>query len=321
MRGGDALVWRCNGEYWADTTVSRESQAATLTLESGVVEEVQFIGSFSRQMLTFVHNPVRAATRGVVICSPIMVELQVNQRRERELANRLAEQGMAVLRFHFVGEGNSDALDGGITLDTLVDDAAEATTWFTQATNVETLGFVGTRLGGVPAAATAAKLGAPIALWAPITNIDRYFSELSRIRSVARLIAGEASEGARSSMSEMLRQEGAVDVVGYSITKAFVESCHTTTIAGALRGIPVPVLLVALGASPTVYDGLRDELTDAGSAVDVVVIEGNPSWWLQTVDDREVGDVNDKLLISSTVEWMADVLTPSAPVSRKHPSR
>ncbi len=97
----------------------------------------------------------RAPPLGVLVCSPLHAEMQRNYRREVLLSRRLASAGAAVERFHYRGTGNSAGEPGRLALDTMIEDGIAAVHHLQQRVGGVPLVVLGTRVGGLVAAAVA----------------------------------------------------------------------------------------------------------------------------------------------------------------------
>src|SRR5579864_3975497 len=98
-------------------TLSAPTHGVEWTDEStGCRQRVGFVGAAGQRLFATLHLPAGTPSSGVVICSPLFVEAERNYRREVLLGRCLAEHGVACVRFHYRGTGNSDWLDA-VSLD------------------------------------------------------------------------------------------------------------------------------------------------------------------------------------------------------------
>src|SRR6185295_6117614 len=107
-------------------------------------------------------------------------------------------------RFHYRGNGNSDGDEAAVTFDSLVADARDAANALKAWTGVREVTFLGTRFGGLIAAAAARLEGArDVVLWEPVLEARGYFREANRARLVQSASRGE---GQGSTYEDMLAQ-------------------------------------------------------------------------------------------------------------------
>ncbi len=98
-----------------------------------------------------------------------------------KLSERLAEAGIASLRFDFRGAGDSEGSFQETTIQTLLQDAEAAFHFLSQHAAIDSrrLGLLGRSLGGMIAILTAPQCGGikALALWAPVFDAKPWFSK------------------------------------------------------------------------------------------------------------------------------------------------
>ena len=128
-----------------------------------------FDGPGGQPVFAWIHAPEGGARAVVVLWSPLGAELIATHRAMRLLAQALADRGLAVLRFDYLGTGDSaDPIPGDNHVDAWLDTAALAVAFARDggATNVV---LVGLRMGATLASAVAERCGplAALVLWDP----------------------------------------------------------------------------------------------------------------------------------------------------------
>lgn len=274
---------------------------------SGIVEESGFLGPEGERIFTVLHLPAEPPRAGLLVCTPILAEFEKNYRREVPLARILARAGIAVQRFHYRGMGHSDEAE--MTFEGMREDALLAARSLVERTGISRVGVMGTRLGGMIAASTAAKFpGGPLALWDPVVTPDRYFRDVMRYR---RILATRKGRPAADSLDEELAKHGVVDAVGYELRRPLFDSLADHTLPRELGTEPRTVLLVQFGHPQrplrSEYRGLRDELTERGFRVDTAVASLDEMWLFATHWQPP------ERLLNVTVAWLERQLLP-APV-------
>jgi alpha-beta hydrolase superfamily lysophospholipase len=150
-----------------------------------------WFGPKERPLFGWLHLPVDGVARGgVVLCPPLGIEAICVYFSYRTLADRLAELGVAVLRFDYDGTGDSSGTEtdpgrleawlGSVTaaVDRLAD------------TGVGAIGLAGIRMGGLFAASEATRRGGvdALVLWDPCPSGKAFLREQRFLRS---LVVGE----------------------------------------------------------------------------------------------------------------------------------
>ena len=244
----------------------------------------------------------------MVLCSSIHAELMSNYRKEVLLATRLAEQGIAVQRFHYRGTGNSEGSEEQVTLDAMQDDARTWARTLQRAASVEDVAFFGMRSGALVAGGAAAGFaGAPVALWQPVVDPMQYFREIFRARRMRELKAGR--QPAATSLTDELAAAGMVDVLGYTVQRTLYDSTTDRRLTDEMGPSPRRVLLVQIERSPEL-NGTHRAAVDAwrgdGWEVDTQVVVHEPAWWF-VGEDWKAEEIREEttLLVDTTVDWAA----------------
>jgi alpha/beta superfamily hydrolase len=277
--------------------------ATRIDPDSGARELVEFFGEEDR-LFGCVHVPKSGAEAGLLVCSPVASEFEKNYRRETLLGWALASRGVAVGRFHYRGVGHSDGDSAVLSLERMVEDAMAAAGHLIDRTGVTRLGFLGTRLGALVAAAMARRYsGAPLAMWEPVVDGARYFTEVFRAGFMADLSHGHRdAPPSQEEVVARLATEGRVDVVGHTVGRSLYDSVVSRNLESELGDAARPVLVVQLSQSQKVrspYRALADRLATLGFAVEVVVIDEAEAWWFG--EERR----GKAALTQATAAWVA----------------
>jgi pimeloyl-ACP methyl ester carboxylesterase len=142
----------------------------------------------TRRRLFGLYLPAAAASRppaGVVICPPFGHEYIRTHRTIRNLAMRLSEDGLHVLKFDYFGCGDSA---GGADEGTLAQwqvDVSAAIDELKDMTGLPAVSLVGVRLGAALAALAAAKRRdiRTLILWDPVLRGASYLDELQSLQA------------------------------------------------------------------------------------------------------------------------------------------
>lgn len=292
------------------------SPAVRVDRQSESTEEATYFGPDSN-LLGFTSLPAdqrlpadRRHDAGVVICSSVHAEFLRNYRREVLLARALCARGVAVQRFQYRGEGNSEGTPDEVTFDRLCEDASAAGAHLRRRSGVSRLIFAGTRLGGLVAGACARAEGSPVALWEPVLDSGRYFREAFRARMIRDL--KEGTDGSvRPSVEALvgeLRSAGSVDILGYRIHQPFYETSTGRELATEIGAEPRPILLVQLGKTSELradHAGVVAAWEAAGFPVETRVVVEDEAWWYVGEDwEAEEARPGTASLLETTCDWL-----------------
>ena len=277
------------------------------TREDGSIREAaEFLEVGGSALFCYTHVPkARPVHACVVICSPLYAEFIRHYRREVILARLLATQGLAVVRFHYRGHGNSSGDGCDATLATMRDDSLSAAEHIARATGVKRFGFLGTRFGALPAAAAASRYpAAPLALWDPVISSSRYIQDLRRVHRMQMLRRSSRIADQADGTFEQRLEGGDVQVLGYKIPRSLFASTLGHDLHDQLAATPRPILLLRLGIDPRLEQGVQglvESLTDRRWSIESRTVGHREPWWFTS---EVVEDENQDQATQVTLEWL-----------------
>lgn len=209
--------------------------------------------------------------RGVVLCYPQGADYDSAFRSFRVLATRLSRAGFHVLRFDYLGTGDSwGGTDDG-SVEQWTSDVRCAIDELRTSRGVSDVSVVGLRFGAALAALAAAAGGVDrVVLWEPVTDGAAY---LAAQRALHESWMREERRNGRSAAA------GDNEVLGYEMTDALRRGIERIDVASLAGAPPARVHLVTQGASAP--DELISRLAEAGAVVDAEAVEG-PMVWSRT---------------------------------------
>lgn len=150
-----------------------------------IVRKHFYLSSQGKNLSAWIQFPVsnQACRGGVVIASPISYEHLHSYRSLRHLADELAKQGFAVLRFDWHGCGDSAGADhDSDRLTTWERNLADAVQWMQEQAEQSSVSVVGLRMGASIAALVSRQFPIEnLVLWAPILKGKSYVREMQAI--------------------------------------------------------------------------------------------------------------------------------------------
>jgi alpha/beta superfamily hydrolase len=228
-----------------------------------------------RGLFGALHTPPRTdkPPRLVVFCAPLWREAVRAHRVLRQLAVRLAGEGITVLRFDYADAGDSrgDCEDGAVK--PWVGDVAAAIDEAKRSQGVAQVTLLGLRFGASLAAMAAAKRDdiERLVLWEPVAHGARYLEEgLADHREWMQSYAQW-----RRLPSRDIADAGD-EILGYRVTAAMRGSIEGVDLA-QLPGAPSRVLLIERDA-PAPAGGLAAVLGRLGARVDHQVLVEPEIW-------------------------------------------
>lgn len=188
-----------------------------------------------QKIFGILHRPIGVDNSPVVmVCHGLAGHKTGRYRVYVDLAAKLVQAKIAVLRFDFRGSGDSEGSFDEMTLEGEVSDAIQGLKYLqtVPGLNTDKIGIFGRSLGGAVGILSAAELGSvkSIALWASMYDGEQWKSEWQKVQS------GEISE---MESQEMRRINGQVPTLG------FYAEMFNMPIEKALQNLKnVPLLLI-----------------------------------------------------------------------------
>lgn len=223
------------------------------------------------QLFALAHVPPAPSALAFVMSHPFVEEKLWSHRVYVSFARALAARGHVVLRFDYLGAGDSSGMTADTSLETHLGDLAAAVAEVRKLSPAVTrVGLVGLRLGATFAALLAERAAedaalasvreAPLVLWDPVCDGESYFQELLRSNLSTQLAVYGKVQETREVLQERLRAGGTVNVDGYELGKDLFDACARTTLIEATakkhRG-PTLVMQIAANDKAKERDDLR----------------------------------------------------------------
>lgn len=201
-----------------------------------------------------VYSVLHAAAPGKPL-APVVVDvhgLGVEQitlyRQEVLVARAAAAHGFPVLRYHARGHGDSAGASADVTLDSMVEDARAAADEAKRRTGRDRVVWLGVRMGAL----VAARAGGPgsgrddaagFLLWEPVERPAEFFRQQLRTLLYSRVAGGQKPDATVDQLLERIASEGSLDVFGYTLHRASIDSFAAAPLGEALVGTRAPVLV------------------------------------------------------------------------------
>jgi exosortase A-associated hydrolase 2 len=165
---------------------------------------------------------------GFVFCHPFAEEKLWTHRVYVTFARELVERGYAVLRFDYMGQGDSDGEFENSTVTSRLSDIKCAINAIKELASVKTINLLGLRFGAMLAAIVAEEVDcvSKLILWNPVTNGNKYMQENLRTNLTTQLATYKKIQFDRKSLVQQMKEGKTVDIDGYYMTyELFTEAC------------------------------------------------------------------------------------------------
>lgn len=288
----------------APDAVVRTTCSQSAASFSPITGESGFIGNPDQEIFSVVHYREDEHRGDVLICPSWGEEFNANYRQEVLLARALAAKGMCVQRFHYRGVGHSS--DCEVTFKSMYEDAMTALQNLRERSHLGETAVIGTRIGGVIAAALAAHTLGPLVLLGPRHQPIRFLTEQVLVARVWGMMFRDRGKLPRFSFEE-LNAEGSSDLMGHCLSKRLFDSIRRSDFMKLLQTVEGPVLLLdaAEGSSPPQkLLQLAGVLREADICVSIDHFPRPREWWSLTQDQPGV-----ELVVQSVTRWLRATFT------------
>lgn len=232
-----------------------------------------WFGPESQSLLGTVHVPAGGRARGaVVLCPPLGKEQVDSYRGMTLLAQNLCEQGLLVLRFDYLGTGDSYGSQDQQGIVAAWIRSVEHAVEFVRSCGPQDVALVGLRAGALLAASAAAQCGPLTAftLWDPVVRGRSYLHEQRALYSVS--VTADAEEDTRVSIiGSVLHADVASEFAALDLSKLPPLGCPVLVATRSERADTKPVRAVVKNQNAAEHTLSNHDLFLEPSDFEVVV--------------------------------------------------
>jgi exosortase A-associated hydrolase 2 len=235
-----------------------------------------------RDLFGVLHEPASGERNtGFVFCYPFAEEKLWVHRVFVNFARALGDRGHAVLRFDYMGHGDSGGDFAEATVESRLRDIACAVdTLKKKVPAVEHVGLLGLRFGAM-LAAIAAERDATVShliLWDPVVRGSAYMREMLRINLATQMAVFKEIRQNREALVEMLDQGKTVNIDGYEIGGAFYREASKIDLLSGKKEFGGKVLIVEVKARQGEPGKQMVELTESYRRAELAQAVEEPFW-------------------------------------------
>jgi exosortase A-associated hydrolase 2 len=263
-----------------------------------------FFPSGEQTLFGVLHQPVTESSRsGFVFCHPFGEEKLWAHRVYVAFARALAADGHPVLRFDYMGNGDSGGTFSQSSLRTAIADVRAATEEILRRTGPRPLSLLGLRLGGTVASLAAEELSDldRLVLWAPVVDGARYMQELLRINLTTQLAVYKEVRRDREALVADMRAGETVNVDGYEMSLPMYEEVSAVKLSADSKRCQAPCLVVQIDRQPGRPAAELGQLASRYSMGRLLFAQEEPFW-------KEIARFYDQAsaLSAETRKWLND---------------
>lgn len=247
------------------------------------------------------HEPVGSPSgEAFVFCHPFGEEKLWTHRVFVSFARLLAERGHAVLRFDYMGNGDSHGTFQASSLGTMISDVRAAVRQASSLAGTTRISLLGLRLGASIACLAADELPElpHLVLWAPIVDGARYMQELLRSNVATQMATYNEVRLDRNALVELMRQGQTVNVDGYEMALPMYDEVSAVALRSGPRRHPSP-LIVQIDRRPGNPSAEMQQFAATFEAPTVLSVAEEPFW-------KEIPQFYQRApnLFDATIGWL-----------------
>ena len=264
-----------------------------------------FFKADSYNLFGILHRPEnKLVEKAFVFCQPFAEEKLWTQRVYVNFARELVKQGYAVLRFDFMGNGDSEGEFEQSTIRTNVNDINCAIELVkSEFDGIQDIGLMGLRLGASLACQIAEQRNdiCRLVLWDPILDGSRYMQELLRSNLTTQLaIYGKVTKNRETLIAEM-KEGKTVNFEGYDLSYTMFEESSEINLLKDKKRFNGKVLIVQIGKQGQPLNKNTQKFCELFDNAEIRQVVEEPFW-------REIKQYygRAKNIERASLEWMAE---------------
>lgn len=247
-----------------------------------MLEEPFFFDNGSYKLFGVLHRPESQLNElGFVFVHPFAEEKLWTHRVLVSFARELSKRGYPVLRFDFMGHGDSEGNFEDSSVETRLSDIKGAIhTLKEKSTSINEIGLLGLRFGASLAALAAEqeKDIYKLILWEPIIDGSKYMQEMLRINLTTQTAVYKEIRHNRDALVQMMKEGSTVNIDGYEIMYDLFEQASLINLVQDKMSYSRDCLIVQISRREQKIKKDLDDLTTKYSNADIVLAIEEPFW-------------------------------------------
>jgi len=273
------------------------------------MEDFFFFKNSKYNLLGCLHRPNQLEKEngvGLVFCTPFAEEKLWSQRVFVNFARYLANNGYIILRFDYMGHGDSDGNFEDSDIDTRLLDINRAIEVIKERTNIKSVGILGLRLGATLAAMCSEKNNGLdfMVLWEPIVQVEKYLNQCLRSNLTTQMATYKKIKYTREEMINDLMEDRAVNIDGYMMSGQFYRQASSIDFTEMALNFSKPVFMVHISRSekekaPRGLVELNQKYCSLNPLSELNIVKEHPFW-----NDTKMYYQKAENLFHSTLKWL-----------------
>ena len=234
------------------------------------------------QLFGVYHEPENTPTnQGFVFVHPFAEEKLWTHLVMVNFARELARRGIPVLRFDFMGHGDSEGDFEDASIETRLLDINCALRIFAEkAPAVQEIGLLGLRFGATLAALAAEQVDGikKLILWEPILDGERYMQEILRSNLATQNAVYKEIRHTREDLVRMMQQGESINIDGYSLSYDMYQQACAINLATNEKIFSGSTFIVQINRKRPKPNKKLEKLQSTYKTADLAVSIEEPFW-------------------------------------------
>ena len=188
------------------------------------LQELPFYFGNAYKLFGVLHYPdIPKRDCGLILCSPFFEEKLWSHRVFVNFARNMARKGFAILRFDYMGQGDSEGDCEDSTIDSCLSDIDKSVEILRARTGVSHVGLLGLRLGATLAGVSAESIPGIdfLVLWEPVVKVEEYLQQCLRSNLTTQMATYKRIIRTRKQITDELLNGSVANIDGYLISGEF----------------------------------------------------------------------------------------------------
>ena len=246
-----------------------------------MLEDYRYFTIGDERLFACLHRTERPASRAVIVCHPLGEEKLWAHRVLVNFSRDMAAAGIAVARFDFRGEGDSDRSFDQSDFETRVQDTDEMVTAVRALSpSVSDVTLLGLRFGASVAATAAIRREdiARLILWDPVVDGAAYMQGVLRLNLMAQMALHQRVIEGREALVARLSAGQTVNIEGYELGEQLYRQVSSFRLAETLAQFAGDTLLVKIDQGESAVGTELQSIASGLCRCNVAVAREEPFW-------------------------------------------